>query len=1093
MVLGGDDMAKDTNVGIKISADVVDLKSGIKEIKDEISRADKDFQKATAGLDKWSTSSEGLGAKLTKLNTKLSSQKKSVELYQAEIERVSKLEGDHSAELEALKEKLDNAEISVKKTEKQIRNYSNSLEEVVKNEKEQESALGKLTRTISEQENKLSDLQNEYKNAVLTYGKNSKEAKALKNEINDLSDELNKNKERIDDADDSLEDFQKEMKDTEKQSLSFGDVLKANLISDAIVGGVKALGSAVASVGRALKDSIVSSSAFADEMLTLSTQTGVSTDKLQEYEYMAGLIDVDVSTITGSMAKLTKNMATASKGTGASAEAFKSLGVQVTNADGTLRSNQDVFNDTITALGKIENETQRDAYAMQIFGKSAQELNPLIAQGGDALAKFSEEAHNAGYVLDEEALNSLGAVDDSMQRFGKAIEGAKNQLMVNFAPAISEMINAITPFISSITRGLTGLIKGTEGASGEVASGVKGIVNVFTTKFKDIIPKVQSIIAKIIPTIINGLISNLPTLLNNTSNFILQIITHLSAMLPQIIATITQVIPLLVTSLTENLPTIISAIVGMLPIIIQSITDLLPVIIQAIMTLIPMLIESIIGAIPLILDSAIQLLMSIVNAVPVIIEALVPMLPSIINTILTAVMNAYPQLLDGAIKLFNAIVKAIPTILKLLVKELPNIISTIVSALINGLPDILNGAIKLFSEIIKAIPEITILLIKSMPDIIKAIVKGLLDGLKDIKQVGIDLVKGLWNGIKDMTSWVTDKLKGFGDSVLGGIKKFFGIKSPSKETAKLGVFIAQGLGVGIKKGEKDVIHAGEEVGENLLNAMENSVDGVAIEPDINVGGSFWNNFISETAQALNIAKEELESFADEMKTKISAIGDGFKELGKTIFDAFNQGINNQITELDFEIQKQRELKEQGLITQEELAQAEQETIKKKNALAKKQFNAQKANDIAQATIQGALAIMKGFAELGPIAGGVNAVIQAGITATQIGTIASQKFVPMLAKGGIVNSPTLAMVGEAGKEAVMPLENNTGWIRELAEKLNEIMKKDFSFNAGQLQLNPAMAQSPVVNNYYYQTIQSPQQLSRKEIYRDTKNLLSLKGM
>lgn len=97
---------------------------------------------------------------------------------------------------------------------------------------------------------------------------------------------------------------------------------------------------------------------------------------------------------------------------------------------------------------------------------------------------------------------------------------------------------------------------------------------------------------------------------------------------------------------------------------------------------------------------------------------------------------------------------------------------------------------------------------------------------------------------------------------------------------------------------------------------------------------------------------------------------------------------------------------------------------------------------------------------------------------------------MLAKGGVVDNATLAMIGENGREAVVPLENNLGWIQELAAKLSEIMGRDFSFGAT---MQPAIS-GDVINNYTYnQTINSPTALSRKEIYRDTKNLLSLKGV
>ena len=108
---------KQNNIGLSFTADATNLKLGIKDIKKELNQANKDFTQATAGMDNWSKSSDGLTAKLKQLDTKLSGQRKTVELYQAEIERVSQLEGDHSAQLEILKGKLQDAEIAVAKTE----------------------------------------------------------------------------------------------------------------------------------------------------------------------------------------------------------------------------------------------------------------------------------------------------------------------------------------------------------------------------------------------------------------------------------------------------------------------------------------------------------------------------------------------------------------------------------------------------------------------------------------------------------------------------------------------------------------------------------------------------------------------------------------------------------------------------------------------------------------------------------------------------------------------------------------------------------------------------------------------------------------
>ena len=196
-------------------------------------------------------------------------------------------------------------------------------------------------------------------------------------------------------TEDSLKRYNSQLDDTNQKIDVLGqNATKMNNAMQVAGAGVLALGGALA--GTALK-----AGQMADDINTLSAQTGLSTEQIQKFKFASDTIDVSLETLTGSMAKLTKNMATASKGTGDTYEAFQKLGVSVVNANGDLRSNQDVFNETINALGQMENETQRDALAMQIFGKSAQELNPLIKGGADTLAELGQKAEEMGLQFDE--------------------------------------------------------------------------------------------------------------------------------------------------------------------------------------------------------------------------------------------------------------------------------------------------------------------------------------------------------------------------------------------------------------------------------------------------------------------------------------------------------------------------------------------------------------------------------------------------------------------------------------------------------------------------------------------------------------------
>lgn len=315
-----------------------------------------------------------------------------------------------------------------------------------------------LSKQYADSQTKLEDLGRQLEEAKNKAGDNNAEVAKLQNAYNkqakatsDLGTELTKTKTKMQDAKNGMDGLEKETKeaksamDSAKDSVSsFGDMLKAKVTGEAIISGIKKLADG-------LKDLAFGAAFTSDELLTMSTVTGISTDTLQEYKYMAELVDVSLDTITGSLKKLTSNMSTASKGSGAAYEAFGKLGVQFQNTDGTLRNSQDVFNDALEALGKIENETERDALAMQLFGKSAQDLNPMITAGSETLNAYAQQAHDTGYVMSEEMLKSNVAVSDSYELMQNSITALKNTIGTEFAPVLQQIIDGFTSLLQWIT------------------------------------------------------------------------------------------------------------------------------------------------------------------------------------------------------------------------------------------------------------------------------------------------------------------------------------------------------------------------------------------------------------------------------------------------------------------------------------------------------------------------------------------------------------------------------------------------------------------------------------------------------------------
>ena len=208
------------------------------------------------------------------------------------------------------------------------------------------------------------------------------------------------------------------------------DFVKSSVGQMATFAGAIAL--AVKAV-KALANLLDDSSNWADGLNTLSQQTGITTEKLQELEYTSKFVDTSVETITGSMKKLATNMYQASIGTKQQKDAFDELGVSYLDGNGKLRDSQEVFYEMIDVLGSMTNETERDALAMTLMGKSAQDLNPLIKAGGDKLKEYGDEARNSGFIVDRVTVAALQKLDDKMEETSAVTEAESRKVAASFA------------------------------------------------------------------------------------------------------------------------------------------------------------------------------------------------------------------------------------------------------------------------------------------------------------------------------------------------------------------------------------------------------------------------------------------------------------------------------------------------------------------------------------------------------------------------------------------------------------------------------------------------------------------------------------
>lgn len=229
----------------------------------------------------------------------------------------------------------------------------------------------------------------------------------------------------------------------------FGDAMdkvssKAAAVADKTKGISVAAGAAVTG----LATLAVKAGAAADDLNTLSKQSGFSTDTLQKWQYASDIVDVSVDDIIGAARKMKKNMDSTSADVVA---AWEKIGIWTRDTSGNFRDAESVFYDTIGALSQIPNETERDIIAMQLFGKSADDLAGIIDDGGKALRDLGKEAEDAGLILSQDALDGANAFNDGVDRIKARSKAAFTEagasLAENLLPKMDALVQKVTDLV----------------------------------------------------------------------------------------------------------------------------------------------------------------------------------------------------------------------------------------------------------------------------------------------------------------------------------------------------------------------------------------------------------------------------------------------------------------------------------------------------------------------------------------------------------------------------------------------------------------------------------------------------------------------
>lgn len=473
------------------------------------------------------------------------------------------------------------------------------------------------------------------------------------------------------------------------------------------------------------------------------------------------------------------------------------------------------LNDVYEAIHVVQGE-------LGITGTTAEEASTTI-QGSAAAMKAAWQNMLTG-IADENAdfdglINNLV---ESVATFGE-----------NILPRIETALSGVGKLISGlapiIVEALPGLV---ENVLPGFIDAIMEVVNSIVEAIPEVIPVLIQALVDIVMQLIECLAENLPTIIEAIIQGLEQIMNSLAENLPTIISGITQMLLQVIQVIISNAPQFLQAFLNLLLSFAEAELQALPQIIAALPTLINGIIDFLKQAIPMVMDGFIQLMTSLCEALPEIIAAITEVLPQLIDGIISGIVSLIPLIIDCGIQLFVALIENVSMIISKICDALPDLINGVIEGILSHLDEIIECGVQLFVALVENLPKILEALVEACGKIIEAILEAIGKGFSKMAEAGLNLVKGLWQGIKDAASWLKNKIAGWVDDVIGAIKGFFGINSPSKVTAEDGKYLAMGLGKGITDNIKYATDAVKQMGEAVESSFNPNLEIPTVEDDM---------------------------------------------------------------------------------------------------------------------------------------------------------------------------------------------------------------------------------------------------------------------
>ena len=774
-----------------------EYKSALKQITQSLRETGSELTAVASRYDKNDSSLSTLKAKTTELNGVLAKQRDAYNNLKSAYDTFSSKVSEQATQHQKLVQEYDK--------EKQ------KLEEIRK-------ASGESSQAYQDQQAKVNDLASAVAKSSKNMEENEIALSKMKTQLNQAETTVNKTTKEIDELGNETEESGKKAEKSGDGYTVFKNIL-ANLGTQAInscISGLKNLGSAFVNVGKQALDSYANYEQLTGGVETLFGESAKIVEGYANDAYKTAGLSANeyMETVTSFSASMLQSLGGDTK---KSAEYSNQAIIDMSDNANKMGTSMEMIQNAYQGFAK-QNYTMLDNLKLG-YGGTKGEMERLIAD-----ANKVKEANG------EMADLSI----DSFADVTEAIHIIQTQMKITGTTS-KEASTTIQGSIKSMKSAYENLLTGLANGNADMGKLVQNLVDSVLTSMQNILPAINQIVTSVmdvLPQILDTIMAQLPYFLDAGSELLGALIGGLQQNLPAIMQAVTTIVSTILNTLISNLPAILQIGIQVIVSLVQGIAQQLPTLIPQMVEAVITMVETLIDNIDLIIDAGIQLIIGLAEGLIEALPQLIDKIPVIIDKLCTAIINNLPKIIQMGItlivKLGEGLIKAIPQ----LISKVPQIISSLLNAITSG------G----FSKMLNA-----------GRDLLNKVKEGIVAGIGSLASIGTNIVQGLWNGINNAKDWVLGKIKGFGKSILNGIKSIFGIHSPST------VFrdqVGKNLALGIGEGFEDEM-------ANVTSEMQNAIP-TSFDTDLNVGtgsasgSSSYASMVDAFKEALSEMKIELD-------------------------------------------------------------------------------------------------------------------------------------------------------------------------------------------------------------------------------------------